>query len=147
MPTTSTLGPALQTVGLTLGVSSTDSPASFTTVANVSEISSPTMAEKVDVTNLGDTWRRRIPTLLDMGEVTLKLFWIPTDTTQANSSAGLRYLMLQKSHRYFQLSYPDGLSSADVIPGYVTGYKISGKVGGVFEAEITLSNSGAPTLV
>lgn len=144
---TSSLGPALQVAGLTIGVSSTDSPVSFTTIVNVAEMSLPTSAEKVDVTNVGDSWRRRIPALLDMGAITFKVYWIPTDTTLDNTSNGLRYLLINKTHRYFQFSYPDGLSSKDVVPAYVTGFSITGKVGGVFEAMLELSNSGAPTLV
>ena len=61
--------------------------------------------------------------------------------------AGLRYLLVTSLLRNFAFIYPDGNQSTDAFPAYVTGFAITGKVGGVFEATIELSNSGAPQLV
>lgn len=147
MPITSALGPGLAVEGTLLQVGSTASPPVFTTIANCTDMSMPTISETVDVTNFGSKWRLKIATLLDMGKVTFKLFWIPTEPTQDNTGSGLRFLMLNQLPRTFQFVYPDGLNSADVVPAYVTSFKITGKTGGVFEAEMELTNYAPPTLV
>lgn len=147
MPSTSTLGSGLGTEGLLIQVGSAASPPVFTTIANTSDMKMPVMSEVVDVTNFGDNWRRRIPTLHDMGKITFKMFWEMTDPTQDNTSGGMRYLMINNLKRTFQFVYPDGLSSIDSFPGYVTKFDVTGKVGGVFEADVELVNDGAPTLV
>ena len=88
-----------------------------------------------------------------MGKITFKIFWIMEETTHRNSAgggavaAGLRYLLITSQLRNFQIIYPDGNQSTDAFPAYVTEFGITAKVGGAFEAQISLSNSGAPSLV
>lgn len=146
---TSTLGASLATEGLLLQVGGGSSPASFETVANASDMTMPLKADTVDVTNFGDTWHRRASTLLDMGKITFKIYWIPEEITHRNNSTsvGMRYLLVNRILAYWQFVYPDGFDSADSFPAYVTGFSITGKVGGVMEAAVELSNSGAPSLV
>lgn len=153
MPITSTLGAALPVAGLLLQVDNGSSPDSFATVANATDLSLPVMSDTVEITNVGDIWKRKIPTLLDMGKISFKLYWIPEEPTHRNSPgggsvpAGLRYLLVNKLLRNWQFVYPDGNQSTDAFPAYVTEFAISGKTGNVFEATITLTNSGAPQLV
>lgn len=142
---TSLVGPAQKFTGFTLQRSTGGSPPAWTTTVNISDYSIPMMSEKVDVTNSGDTWRRRIPTLLDMGSVTLKVFWVPTEPTHNNEPNGFRYLLLNQTLSTWRAYYPDG--SYDIFPAYVTGFKITGSVGGVFSGDLELSNSGAPTAI
>jgi hypothetical protein len=118
----------------------------MTTIANVTDVSVPVKTNTIDVTNVGDLWKRTVPTLHDMGKITCKVFWIMEDPTH-NSAAGLRYLMLNNIKRDFAFVYPDGNGSTDSFPAYVTGFAITAKVGGAFEASVELSNSGAPALV
>ena len=148
MPNTSVLGAALPVEGVIFQIDNGLSPDTFVTVANVSEISLPTIQEVVDVTNVGDVWRRRIGTLKDMGKIALKIFWQPEDPTHNNSSPyGLRYVMISGALRNFQILYPNGTpGSVDAFPAYVTGFSITGMVGKVFEASVDLSNNGAPSL-
>lgn len=142
---TSPYGAALAVEGLLLEVGNGSSPETFEVIANATDVSMPVMTDTVDVTNVGDSWKRRIPTLHDMGKIAFKLFWQPEDPSMNNSSPyGLRYLMIQSLLRDFAFNYPNG--STDAFPAYTTEYAITGKVGGVFEAAITLSNSGAPSL-
>jgi len=148
MPSTSPLGSALAIEGLLLQVGNAQSPESFTVIANVFDISLPTKADVVDVTNVGDQWRRRIATLLDMGQIAFSIYWVPTEATHWNQDArGMRFLMTQRIKRDWQLVYPNGLASTDTFAAWVTDYAITGKIGGVFDAKITLSNDGAPTLI
>lgn len=153
MSSTSAIGPAFGTLGTLLQVGNSSSPESMNTIANASDLTLPVMAEVVDVTNLGDLWRRRIPSLLDMGTIAFKIFWIMLEVTHRNSinggtiGAGLRYLLVNRLLRDYQFVYPDGNSSTDAFPAYATSFAITGAVGGVFTASINLSNSGAPSLV
>lgn len=153
MASTSPLGPALAVEGLLLQVGNAASPESMQVIANATDFSEPVMTDVVDVTNVSDAWKRRIPTLHDMGKISFKIFWIPEEVTHRNSvnggsvGAGLRYLLINSLLRDFAFTYPDGNSSTDAFPAYVTSFAITGKVGGVFEAAVELSNSGAPSLV
>ena len=153
MPITSTLGSNLQVAGLLLQVGNGSSPETMQTIANASDLNIPVISDTVDVTNLGDSFHRRVATLGDMGKITFKIFWIPEEPTHRNSlnggsvGAGLRYLLINRLKRDFQFVYPDGNNSTDAFPAYVTGFAISAKVGGVFEANVELSNDGAPQLV
>ncbi len=149
MPTTSTFGAQLGTEGLLIQAN-IGSPASFQTVCNATDLTLPTKANTVETTNFGDSWIRRFPTLLDMGNITFKVYFIflePTHNNTATSSfTGLRYLMLNKILTTFKIVYPDGSSSSDTFPAYVTEVSVSAKVGNVVEGSITLSNNGAPTI-
>lgn len=151
MPTnqTSAFGAQLGTEGLLIQVQ-TGSPATYVTICNASDVTLPATANTVETTNFGDAWVRRFPTLLDMGKITFKVFFIPTEPTHDNVSnntaSGLRYLMLNKVLSSFKLVYPDSGTSSDTFPAYVTSVSITGKVNGVFEGAIELSNSGQPTL-
>jgi len=147
---TSTLGAQTITEGFQLQVGGGSSPASFQTIANASDLQLPLKADLVDVSNFGDNWHRRVTTLLDMGKITFKIYWIPLEATHRNESSpfdGLRYLFVNRVLAYWNFIYPDGYSSSDSFQAYVSGFSITGKVGGVFEAQIELSNSGAPSLV
>ena len=153
MAATSPIASALAVTGLLLQVGNNSSPESMQTIANATDFSLPVMSEVADVTNVSDQWRRRFPTLNDMGKISFKIYWIPEEVTHRNSvnggtvGAGLRYLLVNRLKRDFQCVYPDGNSSTDAFPAYVTSFAITGKVGGVFEGSIELSNDGAPSLV
>jgi hypothetical protein len=148
---TSPIGPAIAVEGLLLQIGNGQSAESFNTIANATDLSLPIMTDTVDVTNVGDSWKRRIPTLHDMGKIGFKVFWVMEEVTHRNSALnnidGLRYCLVQSLLRDFQFIYPDGNESTDAFAAYTTEFGISGKVGGVFESSITLSNSGAPSLV
>lgn len=151
---TSAIADHISVSGLLLNVSNSgSSPDSFFTVANISNLSLPLQATEVMVTNVSDTWVRRVPTLLDMGKVALTIFWVMEEPTHRNSaggggtSTGMRYLFAQKLLRDWQAIYPDGNNSTDAFQAYVTSFNISGKVGGVFEAAVSLGTTGTPQLV
>ncbi len=149
MPTTSTFGAQLGTEGLLIQAN-IGSPAAFMTIANAYDLTLPTKANTVETTNFGDAWIRRFPTLLDMGNITFKVYFIFLEATHNNTAAstttGLRYLMLNKILTNFKIVYPDGSASSDIFPAYVTDVSIDAKVGDVIHGSIQLSNNGAPTL-
>jgi len=138
-------------------VGNTSSPSTFAAIANASDIKIPTLAEVVDVTNFGDLWRRRLPTLLDIGKIDFKIQWQPEDPSHNNSTPyGLRFMLIGRLLRNWQIQYPNGttntnnvpeVGSTDAFAAYVTKFEISGMIGKVFEANIELSTAGSPSFV
>lgn len=153
MSSTSLIAPAIGALGTLVQVGNSSSPETMNTICNATDLTLPVIAEVVDVTNLGDQWRRRIPSLLDMGTIHFKIYWVMEEATHRNSinggsvGAGLRYLLVRQLLRDFQFVYPDGNSSTDAFPAYTTSFSITAAIGGVYTADINLSNSGAPQLV
>jgi len=148
---TSGVGAGLSFTGFQLQAGNGSSPETFTTICNVSDFTMPLKAETADVTNAGDLWRRRISTLLDMGTIKFKIFYMPKEATHQNSTSGvirgLRLLMINQTLVNWKAIYPDqAVASTDYFAAYVTGFNETGKVGDVFTADIELSNNGAPTL-
>ena len=146
---TSALGPYVPVEGTVFYIDNGLSPDTFEAVSNVSDITLPTIQKTIDVTNIGDNWVRTVPTLKDMGKISLKLFWQMADATQNNSSPfGLRFCLVNYPSplRIFKIIYPDAASSQDVFPAYVVGFSAQGAVGKAWEASIDMANSGAPTL-
>jgi hypothetical protein len=152
MPTsTSLVASAIAVEGLVLQIGNGASPQVYNSICNLQDWNEPNTSETVDVTNVGDQYRRRVSTLLDLGKMKAKIFWVMTEPTHENSVnagvSGLRYLWQQRILTSFQVVYPNNVQSVDRFMCYVTGFQITGKVGGVFEAEIEFtSNDGAPTL-
>jgi hypothetical protein len=150
---TSAIAPAIAVEGLLIQVGNALSPETMQTIANATDFAEPVMTDVLEVTNVGDSWKRRIPTLHDMGKISFKVYWVMEEYTHRNSlntapqGAGLRYLLIQSLLRDYQFVYPDGNNSTDAFPAYVTSFAVTGKVGGVFEAAVELANNGVPSLV
>jgi hypothetical protein len=144
IPSTSAIAAGYSVQGLQIQVGF-GSPPQYTTVCNASDYTIPFAAEVADVTNVGDQWRARVSTLLDMGKMKFKVFWVMTEPTHENQVNGivygLRYIYINRLLASWKFIYPDGNNSADTFQAYVTGFSTSGKVGGVFEAEIELTAS------
>jgi hypothetical protein len=92
-----------------------------------------------------------IPTLLQYGKMQLKIFWVMEEITHRNSitgARGLRDLMLNRILADMQIVYNDGNNSTDAFAAYVTSFSITGKVAGVWEANVELSgNDQTPSFV
>lgn len=147
---TSGVAAGIAVEGLQLQAGNGASPETFTTICNVADFNEPLIADTADVTNVGDTWRRRISTLLDMGKIKFKIYWVMQESTHENSISGnirgLRYLFINRILCNWKVIYPDANNSTDYFAAFVTGFSVTGKVGSVFEAEIELSNDGPATL-
>ena len=152
MPTsTSLVAAAIAVEGMVLQIGNGASPQVYNSICNVQSWDEPNLSETVDITNVGDKYRRRIATLLDLGKMKAKVFWVMTEPTHQNAVnagiSGLRYIWQQQLLTSFKVVYPNTNQSIDVFLAYITSFQISGKVGGVFEAEIEFSsNDGAPQL-
>lgn len=148
---TSPIAASLPVQGLTISVGSSGSPETFAVIANATDYAQAMKSTIVMVENIGDAYVRRQPTIIDPGTPAFTIFWIPEEVTHRNSGpvgAGLRYLMLQKLLRDWQINYPpdpNGNAPADAFAAFVTDFGITGKTADVFRASITLGiNSQSP---
>lgn len=149
---TSPLGAAIAVEGVVIQSGNGASPEVFTTIANVSDITLPLSAKTVDVTNVSNLWMAEIPTLLQYGKMSIKIFWVMEETTHRNSASstvrGLRYLMFNRILTDFQIIYADGSNSTDAFSAYVTSVSNAAKVAGVWESTVELSgNDQTPSFV
>ena len=121
-------------------------PEVFATIAEVKDIKGPKMkADTEDATSHDSTdgWKEFIPTLIEGGEVTFDIQFVPTGATHSYV-AGLAKLLVDRTLRNFQLVFPD--ATTWVLPAYVTGFEPENTLKGISKADITLQISGKPTL-
>lgn len=148
--TTSQLGASLPITGFTIQVGNNASPEVEYTIANVQDYNRAQKSTVVMVTNTGDEFVRRQPTIVDPGSPSFKVFYIPEEPTHRNSvnggsvPAGLIYLQINRLLRDFQANYPadiNGNVASEAYTAFVTDFGITGKVAGVFEAQASLGIS------
>ena len=117
------------------------SPETYTTVANVGDITGPGIAATVvDVTSHSnpDPWRRKITTLLDAGQVQFKLYFIPDD--QGHKS--LLTVFTTRALRDWQLEFPDPTPTIWPFQAFLTKFSTTEMVAGVIEATCVLDIVG-----
>lgn len=154
--------PAIQTL---LKIGDQASPENFNIIANIgdyNEILSMT-ADKVDVTSHSTTvpWSQNIPTLLNGGNVTFPLFFIPSSGAPSggiighNFTAGIGKYLTQRGSSavqpgtpiHFQIVFPDAAATTYSFSGFIYDFKMKAPVKGVLTAEMTIGVTSAPTLV
>jgi hypothetical protein len=120
----------------------------FTTIAEVMDIVGPSMSLGThDVTNHSSSgaWKEVIPGLLEPGEVTFPIAFLPTTPTHSQSTGLLRD-MKNRTKRNFQIVFTDAGATAWTIAAYVTGFEPTMPVDGLLGADVTLKVTGQPTL-
>ena len=120
----------------------------FTTIAEVTNISGPSLSlEMLEVTNHSSTagWKERIGGLLDGGEVSFDLNFIPTNSTHSYS-AGLVHDMVGRTRRNFKIVFPDGGSTTWTFAAFVNKFAPNAPVNGQLSVSVGLMITGQPTL-
>jgi predicted secreted protein len=104
--------------------------------------------ETIDVTchNTADPWRLFIGGLLNAGEVSLELNFIPTEATH-DPSTGLIADMVNRAQRNFQIVFPDVQVTTWDFTALVTAFEMSSDPADVLQASVTLKLSGKPAFV
>ena len=116
----------------------------FTTITEVTDISGPSMsADSVEYTNHSSPnfTREFKPGLVDPGEVTFTVNWIPDDATHG-LTAGLAYLLKNRQSRDFELIFPD--TTKWTFEAFVTGYEVNAPIDDKLSCDITLKVTGFP---
>jgi len=120
----------------------------FTTIAEVRDIKGPKLKTNTkDVTNQSSPSGAKeiIATILEAGEVSFGINFIPTNATHSQST-GLIKDWKNRTKRNFQLVFPDSGSTTWAFAAYVTGVDLSEPVDGELGGDVTLSITGMPTL-
>jgi len=124
-------------------------PEAFTTIAEVMDISGPELSadtEEVTSHSSTDGWKEKIITLLDGGDVTFELNFIPTGATHSYA-AGLLKDLANRTRRNFQHVFPNVGATTWSFSAYVTKFPVRAPVNGVLRVPVTLTLTGKPTLV
>lgn len=119
----------------------------FTTIAEVMDINGPNLQlATADVTSHDSSgWREHVATILDGGDVTFSINFVPTGGTH-DYSTGLVKDMTDRTLRNFQLVFPDSGSTTWTFAAYITGFASKNPVDGALTADVALRITGQPTL-
>jgi predicted secreted protein len=120
----------------------------FTTIAEVTNISGPSLSlDTIEVTNHSSTngWKERIAGLLDAGEVTFDINYLPTDATHS-FSAGLVKDMVNRTKRNFKIVFPNTGNTTWTFSAFVTKFQPKAPTNDRLTASVSLMITGQPTL-
>jgi len=139
---------ALPAINTLLKLGNGASPEVFTTIANVSSITGLQLsANIVDVTShsTGVPWRQKITTLLDAGDLSFDLFFIPADTGHQE----LLTIFQEKNGttdglRNYQLWFPDAAPTKYQFSAYISKFSLTEAVDNVVRAAVTFTATGQP---
>lgn len=126
-----------------------DGTGSYTTIAEVTDIGGPSMSlDPIDVTSHDSTaaYREFIGGLLDAGEVTLTINYVPTAGTH-DATTGLIADMVARVVRNFKLVFPDSGTTTWTFAALITAFESAEPIDDKLSADVTLKLSGQPTLV
>jgi predicted secreted protein len=123
-------------------------PEVFTTIAEVKSIGGPSFSSDTIDTTSHDTagaWRDFIASLIDPGELTFDLNFVPTHGTH-DGTTGLLSLLVSRARTNFQFVFPDTAATTWELAGIVTGFEIGAPTDDVLSASVTIKLVGAPVL-
>lgn len=121
----------------------------FTTIAEVKGISGPSLsAETADVTthSSANYWREFLSTVLDPGEVSFSVNFIPTGATHRDAAGGLLNDMKNRTKRNFKVVFSDTGATTWSFSGFVTEFEPEADLEEALQADVTIKLTGAPTL-
>ena len=134
--------------GTTFSIS-TDSGSTYTAVAQVRDISGPSLSQDtVETTHHTSTaaYRTFVPSLLNAGEVSIDLLFDPVHATHDNLSGGLLYAYEQQDTLDYRITWSDTGSSTWDFQAIVTGFEPGAAYDGELSASVTFQLTGQPTL-
>jgi len=121
------------------------SPEVFTTVAEVINISGPTRAfDIIDATSQESAGATRefIAGLIDPGEYTIELGFIPGNTTHTD----VRNDHINRTNRNYRITHPDSPVSTETFACFVSGFELNAPIGELRTATITVKVTGTTTI-
>lgn len=127
----------------------TEISAVYTTVAQVRDISGPSMQrDTVEVTNRDSSGQAKeyLAGLLDNGEVTFDLVYDPDQTTHsASASGGLITLLAAGTLNNFRVTFADSTPATATFAGLVTQFQPTLPLNGAQTASVTIKISSTIT--
>lgn len=119
----------------------------FTTIAEVKTIGGPTLSARMQevIHHSGGGWVDKLAILLDAGDVSFEINFIPTDATHSYA-AGLLKDFYNKTRRNFKLIFPDAGTTTWQFAAFVSEFESNAPSDNVLTASVTLTVTGVPTL-
>ena len=133
--------------GTILRVAATTSATTATlVVGRIANVNPPPYSrDAVDITAMDSPGHTRefIPGLIDRGEVSAEITWVPGDATDDI----FRELMTERETRLFEVSFPQIATPAPTVTfrAFLTGYEPGAENESKMTASITLKVTGVPT--
>lgn len=124
----------------------TDSTEAFTSIAEVQSISGPNMQSSViDITHMEspNNTREFLPTLIDPGELSFAVNYLPAATTHINLKADL----LARTKRNWRLTYTNSAGTTIGFAGYVVQLGPQAEIESQLKANISIKLTSFPTEV
>lgn len=117
-----------------------ETPGTYTSIAEIRSFSGPGgSAAIIDATTLLSTGKEKVMGLMDEGQLTLELNFVPGDTGQqallADRAAQLR--------QNFKITFSDANNATGTFAAYVMGFTVGGGVDALTTATVTLEITGA----
>lgn len=141
-----TTAPAQPAINTFLQLGDEASPETFNTVANVGTITGPGLSlNVVDITShsTGVPWREKIGTLLDQGDLTFDVYFIPNDA----GHQALLAAFVSRATRDWQLSFPTTPArTVWGLHGFISKFSTSEPVDNVVKAALTITGTGEPAI-
>lgn len=125
-----------------------ESTETFTAVAEVRDISGPTLSrDTIEVTNQDsdDGWKEYIPSWRDGDTVTIQANWLPNDSTQDDSTGMLSHFEDDDLHNY-QIVTPTAIGITVSFSGFITQMPLSLPLTAQAQVEFSIKISGAVTI-
>lgn len=134
--------------GTELEIGDGGTPEAFTTVAEASNFSGPDLSlDPLEITHHGSEapWKEFVGGLLDGGQLSLDVNFIPTDHSHAGDHAdSILHTMTNRSVRNFKLTWPDATIWS--FAALVIAFSPKAPVDGKLAASITLKIAERPTI-
>jgi hypothetical protein len=168
-PSTFPIGvPAINTL---FKVGNGASPEVYSVIANIGDITGPGLSSTVvDVTShsTSNPWREKLITLLDSGDFSFPIFWVPAsdggpgpggaggwvagvDPVGHSPQGGVEAIFTSRGFGgvpgapyNFAVEYPDGLGTTDYFTGFISKLSKKAAVAGVLTAECQITTTGEP---
>ncbi len=118
------------------------------TIANVKNISGPSMSLDVDDVTTHDSsgaWEEVVATILRSGEITLELVYDPEDATHKDAAGGIINDLKGRASTAYSLIFPVSVVEW-TFNAFVVGFEPGAPVGGALTATAKFKLTGEPTL-
>ena len=115
----------------------------FTNVAEVKSISGPnTSSQIIDVTHMesDNSTREFLPSLIDPGEISFQVNYLPNNATHSGLSTDQR----NRTKRNFQLVFSNAAATTLNFAGYVTAVGITAEIESVLQGAVTIKLTSWP---
>lgn len=139
---------AISGKGTLLKIGDGGGPEVFTTVAEVKSIGGPSFSSDTNDVTSHDSpgaYREFIASLIDPGDLSFDINFVPTAATH-NASTGLLRDFQNRIRRNFKLVFPDTAATTWSFQGIVTGFQLNAPTDDVLSASVTIKITGQPTL-